>query len=174
MKVSKNFVLFGILCVAVFFLVEFTFNQIFDDQTPLWKILAVSLISGVGLFHPLLKHKANFTFADLLKKQYLKVELQNPVHADFLKQLEIQLTKNGFIITEMPANENIICFKTNMSWHSMGEIYKLSYVEKEVRVVSKPKLPWSIFDLGITKGRMNTIEEIILSKQKQLKPLNKK
>jgi len=161
MRINKSLLLFFLLCTGLFFVVEFVFDQLFEDQTPFWKILAVSLISGFGLLHPLLKKGHDFEFSDLLKKQRRQVSRSKNIDKDLIKQLKSKLSENGFVLAKKSISANTFSFKTKMSFKTFGERYNLSWHKNEFNIASKGKFYIDFYDLGFAKENVDLIENLI-------------
>ena len=55
----KKLIIFVLLFIIMFFLIEFFMNIIFNDQTPLWKLVAIGIIGGLGAVYPVFKMGEN-------------------------------------------------------------------------------------------------------------------
>ena len=160
MKSYKNLLLFGLLWFALFFLTEFLIDSIFSDETPFWKLLAVSLISSIAIVYPFLKRGKKFKLSEVKKKQKRVLEnfneLDNP---NFLQGLAQLLKDDNFKIKKIGKNE--ISFRSKMSFKTFGERYVLRVNKASVEIESFPAVFMLPFDNGAVFEEMNKIEALI-------------
>jgi hypothetical protein len=161
-KPYKNIVLFGIAWVLFFFVTEFLMNIIFKDKTPFWKILAISFLSGFGMFYPFLKNSKNFSINMVKKKQKraIKVEKGN-VDTNLKEKIIEQLKLNKFKITNSDLEK--IELKSKWNINSFGEKYVVSLNEDEITIESFPRLNIFPFDSGRCYEQTNLIEKEIIN-----------
>ena len=93
LRVYKNIDIFLLFWMVLFFISEFLLNLIFEDQTPVWKIVTVSLFSAAVFIFPILKDSKDFSLDHVRKKQkrsivlYLKTD-QSEINKMLVNLLE--------------------------------------------------------------------------------------
>jgi len=160
MKSYKNILIFALAWFGLFFLTEFFMDQIFSDQTPVWKLLAVSLISALALVYPFIKKGKDFTIDQVRKKQQRCIALkQGLAKEEILRKIEEVLKVSGFIIKTTIGTE--ITFRTKMSLSTFGENYKLLITAHEILIDSLPAIYTLPFDGGAVYNEINSIQKKI-------------
>jgi hypothetical protein len=160
MKKALLLLLFAFVWFLVFFLSEFLLSYFFEDQTPLWKILAISTISAVGICWPFLKNSNEFEPLDLLKMQRVEIKLNKALEANDFEKLITALKAKGFRIKKNQT-ANRIAFRSRISKSSWGEIYRIDLNDNTAVISSKPLFKIDIYDGGRAKKNIAVIKEVI-------------
>ncbi|WP_452228860.1 MULTISPECIES: hypothetical protein [unclassified Lacinutrix] len=161
-KEYKSIILFGAAWILFFFLTEFLMNIFFKDNTPLWKIIAISFISGLGIFYPFLKNSKNFSLNQVKKKQKREITF-NAEGLEFSIQEKIipLLKRNKFKIIN--SERNTIKFRSKWSLNSYGENYMLTLKKECITIESTPRSYVFPYDSGTTYKQINFIEKEIIN-----------
>lgn len=144
------------------FLGEFVVGPFMGDSIPLWKILAVSLVSSFMTVVPLQRrglshgdvfkyfHRSFFYPAGPLHKMYMEI-----IEAFPAKEFKVQLLKG----------DQEIKIRRKATWQSFGEVIHLKSKDTQIDVWVRPKYYLDLFDQGQAFESLNRIESII---QKQI------
>lgn len=158
MRGPKVFILFFLFVAVVFFSTEFILDVVFEDKTPLWKIVAISLISALGLVWPFVKRKDEFAFADIIKRQNRTINFADTPAPPIDKIVEWG-KENGF--KRIKVNGNTISYTTRLSFKTFGERYKLHRTENQITIHSFSRYYFDMLDLGVAKSRIDHMEKSI-------------
>ena len=157
----KNIVLFLVFWLALFFLSEFILDQVFDDRTPFWKIVAVSLISAAFLVFPIVKKNKDFSLNQVKKKQIRIIEFSSGITAtDVFKSILnfLSIDSQFKVISSKSGSINL---KSKWSLDTFGERYLITILEKQIRIESKPAIYKLPFDGGQVFNAINDLESKI-------------
>jgi len=130
-------------------------NVVFEDHTPIWKLISISIISGLGLIYPYFKNSKEFDLQKVSRFQKRKIE-HNEIDLDFLK--DILASKNIF---QKKISVNNYIFSNKANWKDLGKIYKLKKLDNGVSFKVYPKFCLGIIDGGETYKEVNSIVEEI-------------
>lgn len=142
-------------CLAM--LGEFLVGPWMGEDIPLWKIIAVSLITALMTVIPL--QKRGLSHGDILKyfrRSYLQPGLSGPqLYTQLLKQFpnrnfRVQLLNNQHIRISRKA-----------SWQSFGEVIDLKIKDPEILVQVRPKYYLDLFDQGQALESLNQTEQVL-------------
>lgn len=162
LKVFKNIIIFGAAWIFFFFATEFLMNLLFEDETPFWKILAISVISGVTVCYPYLKNGRDFSLDQVKKKQRRTIPRNKEDSTDTLNERvlkQLALKKYRIIYSDLHKIE------LKPKWHlnSNGEKFCIQIFENEISVESKPRITFIPFDSGNYYKQINLIEKEIIN-----------
>jgi len=136
-------------------------DTVFEDKTPLWKIISVSVIGAIGVFYPFLKKGKSFEFNDILKHQKIELELNQKLSQDVFEKLKEELNLNNYVLGEESFSPFTLNFKSRMSLKSFGEKYSISIQESKLTIQSKPKFIIDFLDYGISKQNVAEIALLV-------------
>lgn len=158
----KELILFCVILTAFSLAIEFFTDFIFADDTPLWKIISVGIIAGIGMYFPFLKYGKGFKYKTIRKKQQRNITLSKTIDSDVLKiNLVETIEKEELGLKKKKFTGNILFFNSKLEWKTFGERYRVIVNNKEIIVKSTPKWGFDIVDSGIAFERMNKLEKNI-------------
>lgn len=162
LKVFKNIIIFGAAWIFFFFATEFLMNLLFEDETPFWKILAISVISGVTVCYPYLKYGRDFSLDQVKKNQRRTIPINKEVsRASLNEKISKQLTLKKYRIVYSDLHK----IELKPKWHlnSIGEKYGIQIADDEIIIESKPKTTIFPFDSGSYCEQINLIKKEIIN-----------
>lgn len=136
-------------------------DVIFEDKTPLWKIISVSIIAAIGIFYPFLKKGNSFEFGDIIKHQKVEIEIKQDVPDSFFEKLKEILIENNYSIEKEGDSSQELKFSSKFSWKTFGERYSLTKSKSKLILISKPKFGFDILDYGIAKKKIAELSALI-------------
>jgi len=131
------------------------------DDIPLWKILAVSLITALMSVIPL--QKRGLKPGDILKyfkRTYFAPEIR--LYSLYTALLE-RFPDSQFQL-KLDEEAQKISIRRKANWRSFGEVIGISLKDSEVRVSVRPKYYLDLFDQGQALESLQTIEKTIKMK----------
>lgn len=135
-------------------------NMVFNDNTPFWKILSISFISGLGVIYPFLKNGKNFSINKVKKKQKRSIKIHSEnLETDLKKKIIEQLKIKKFRIIKSDLNKIVLKSKWNIN--TFGEKYVVNLSKNEITVESVLKFDVFPLDGGIRYEQTNLIENEI-------------
>ncbi len=164
MKAYKNIIYFTLFVILFYFMTEIFVNNIIDDENfSLWKTLAISFISALGVVYVFLKNPKDFSIERIKAKQkrVIKVSPQD-CNTDLTAKIIEQLKANRFKILTSDAQQ-IQCKSKKGISYAFGEQYAIYLSENEIVVESVLKYKLPKFDLGVRYEQVNLIEKAIKS-----------
>ncbi|MGB0883354.1 MAG: hypothetical protein ACPG4W_04750 [Flavobacteriales bacterium] len=133
-------------------------DLIFEDNTPFWKLVLISIISGLMLIHPFFKNEEPFSIDMILKKQKRTILFKRK----YSSSLEIKhkiirfLEENAYRISQVSPHQ--IDFKAKLSLPSIGIRYSIQFDENQL--VIKSKLSSLYFPFDFNSLRYKTVKSI--------------
>lgn len=151
-----------LVSLLIFFLLalfgEFLVGPLMGDNIPIWKILAVSLITAFMSIIPL--QKRGLKAGDIFK--YFRRHYFAP-KADLNRLYTIILERFPQAYFKVSLNEEMrrIVIRRKATWQSFGEVVQLSLKDSELKVWVRPKYYLDLFDQGQALESVQRIEEIV-------------
>ncbi len=160
MKTYKHILIFSIIWVLLFFIIEYIMNIVFDDKIPFWKLAAIGLISGVGTAYPIFRKNKNFTLDKIRKKQVRYITIDAYDNQALIESIVERLRVKRFKIKKYEPHK--ISLRSKIRRESFGENYEIYVHPNEIIVKSVVRFNVFPWDEGQRYRQINIIESEIL------------
>ncbi len=164
MKAYKNIIYFTLFVILFYFMTEILVNNIIDNEDfSLWKTLAISFISALGIVYIFFKNPKDFTIERIKAKQkrVIKIAPQD-CNANLAPKIIEQLKAKRFKIL-LSDTRQIQCKSKKGISYAFGEKYVIHLNKNEIVIESVLKYNIPQFDLGVRYEQVNLIEKEIRS-----------
>lgn len=154
----RSFLILLLLFFSLSFIGEYVVGPWMGDDIPLWKILAVSLITALSTIIPL--QKRGLKPGDIFKyfrRRYFAPQLLLP---QLIPHLRDQFPEGQFKLKHYPQKAKL-SLSRKANWQTFGEHIQIRKDQSEIVLCIRPKFYLDVFDQGQAHESLLKIEQII-------------